>query len=98
VVSVGLHVTDHVLDGGAAPALAFDHPDDSALLAEDEDVVGLRFCDPDSPCLHRGRVEGIELVSALALHLEADPRGARSGCSNAAYVSIPSIDFASSVG
>src|SRR5262245_45391534 len=36
-VSVGLHVTDHRLDGRATPELAFDHPEDTTLLARDED-------------------------------------------------------------
>jgi hypothetical protein len=36
-VSVGLHVTDHRLDGRAAPELTFDHPKDATLLAGDED-------------------------------------------------------------
>ena len=37
-VSIGLHATDHGLDGGAAPELAFDHPEDATLLAGDEDA------------------------------------------------------------
>ena len=35
-MSVGLHVTDHGLDGCAAPELAFDHPEDPTLMAGDE--------------------------------------------------------------
>src|ERR1700757_4683244 len=38
-VSVGLHMTDHGLDGGAAPEFAFDHPEDATLLARDEDAA-----------------------------------------------------------
>ena len=41
-VSVGLHVTDHRLDGGAAPELAFDHAEDATLLAGNEDAA--RVC------------------------------------------------------
>jgi hypothetical protein len=36
--SVGLRVTDYGLDGGSAPELAFDHPEDATLLAGDEDA------------------------------------------------------------
>jgi hypothetical protein len=36
-MSVGLHVIDHRLGGRAAPELAFDHPEDTTLLARDED-------------------------------------------------------------
>jgi hypothetical protein len=38
-VTIGLHVTDHRLDGGAASELAFDHSEDAALLAGDEDAA-----------------------------------------------------------
>jgi hypothetical protein len=41
-VIVGLHVTDHGVDGGAAPDFAFDNTDDAALLSGDEDAVRVR--------------------------------------------------------
>jgi hypothetical protein len=37
-VSVGLHVTDHGFDGGAAPEFAFDEAEDAPLLSGDEDA------------------------------------------------------------
>ena len=39
-VTIGFHVTDHGLDGGAASELAFDRSEDAALLAGDEDARG----------------------------------------------------------
>ena len=38
-VTIGFHVTDHGLDGGAASELAFDRSEDAALLAGDEDAA-----------------------------------------------------------
>jgi hypothetical protein len=38
-VSFGLQVADHGLDGGSASQLAFDHSEDAALLARDEDAA-----------------------------------------------------------
>ncbi len=38
-VTVGLHVTDHGLDGGAASYFAFDDAERVATLAGDEDAV-----------------------------------------------------------
>ena len=38
-VTVGLHVSDHGLDGAAASQLALDDAEDAALLAGDEDVA-----------------------------------------------------------
>ncbi len=37
-VAIGLHVTDHGLDGGSTPELAFDRSDDPTLLAGEEDA------------------------------------------------------------
>lgn len=45
-VSVGLHMTDHGLDGGAAPEFAFDHPEDATLLARDEDAARVTVSRP----------------------------------------------------
>jgi hypothetical protein len=38
-VTLGLHLTDHGLDGGPASQLAFDDTEDAALLAGDEDAT-----------------------------------------------------------
>ena len=41
-MAIGLHVTDHRLDGRAAPELVFDHAEDATPLAGDEDPA--RVC------------------------------------------------------
>jgi hypothetical protein len=38
-VTVGLHVSDHGLDGAAASQFAFDDAEDAALLARNEDAA-----------------------------------------------------------
>ncbi len=38
-VAFGLQMADHGLDGGSASQLAFDHSEDTALLAGDEDAA-----------------------------------------------------------
>lgn len=42
-VTIGLHVADHGLDGGASAQLAADCGGDAALLAGDEDLSALGF-------------------------------------------------------
>jgi hypothetical protein len=41
-MAIGLNVTDHRLDGRAAPELVFDHAEDGMPLAGDEDPA--RVC------------------------------------------------------
>jgi hypothetical protein len=41
-MAVVLHVPDYGLDGRTPAQLAFDDPDDTALLAGDEDAVRIR--------------------------------------------------------
>jgi hypothetical protein len=38
-MAVGFQVSDHGLDGGAAPQFAFNDAEDAALLAGDEDAA-----------------------------------------------------------
>ena len=40
-VAIGLHVSDHGFDSGAAFELALDDAEDAALLAGDEDTTGI---------------------------------------------------------
>ena len=40
-VAIGLHVSDHGFDSGAAFELALDDAEDAALLAGDEDATGI---------------------------------------------------------
>jgi hypothetical protein len=40
-LAVGFHVSDDRFHGGATSQLAFDHTEDTALLAGDEDAVSI---------------------------------------------------------
>jgi hypothetical protein len=55
-VTVGLHVSDHGLDGAAASQFVLDDAEDAALLARDEDAADWPRGDPDIPCRQRHRV------------------------------------------
>ena len=68
-MALGLHMADHGLDGGAAPQLALDGTEHTALLPGDEDAMRIRRI-----------VAAVSFVDIGALDLAAgEPFGAFNG-------------------